>query len=77
MPDWHEIQSNGAGDGSRTRDLKLGKLALFQLSYTRNPLIWLTLFRISVKGVFFLKKALQKCKNPSEISAIFARSGCP
>jgi len=29
-------------------------------------LIWLTLFRISVKGVFFLIKALQKCKNPSK-----------
>ena len=25
----------GAGDGVRTRDLKLGKLALYQLSYTR------------------------------------------
>ena len=26
----------GAGDGSRTRDLKLGKLALYQLSYARS-----------------------------------------
>ena len=25
----------GAGDGVRTRDLKLGKLVLYQLSYTR------------------------------------------
>ena len=25
----------GAGDGSRTRDLKFGKLVLYQLSYTR------------------------------------------
>jgi hypothetical protein len=26
---------NGAGDGYRTRDIKLGKLALYQLSYAR------------------------------------------
>ena len=26
---------NGAGDGSRTRDPKLGKLVLYQLSYAR------------------------------------------
>ena len=26
---------NGAGNGGRTRDLKLGKLALYQLSYAR------------------------------------------
>ena len=25
----------GAGDGARTRDIKLGKLALYQLSYAR------------------------------------------
>ncbi len=27
---------NGAGGGIRTRDLNLGKVALYQLSYTRN-----------------------------------------
>src|SRR5262245_48109175 len=27
--------NNGAGNGVRTRDLKLGKLALYQLSYAR------------------------------------------
>ncbi len=26
----------GADDGSRTRDLELGKLSLYQLSYVRN-----------------------------------------
>ena len=26
----------GAGNGGRTRDLKLGKLALYQLSYARE-----------------------------------------
>ena len=26
---------HGAGNGGRTRDLKLGKLALYQLSYAR------------------------------------------
>ncbi len=25
-----------AGDGARTRDIKLGRLALYQLSYSRN-----------------------------------------
>ena len=28
-------EKNGAGNGVRTRDLKLGKLALYQLSYAR------------------------------------------
>ena len=27
----------GAGNGTRTRDIKLGKLALYQLSYARSP----------------------------------------
>ena len=27
----------GAGNGTRTRDIKLGKLALYQLSYARIP----------------------------------------
>ena len=30
-----ERNENGAGNGVRTRDLKLGKLALYQLSYRR------------------------------------------
>ncbi len=30
----------GAGDGSRTRDTKLGKLVLYQLSYARVELIY-------------------------------------
>ena len=29
----------GAGDGVRTHDIQLGKLALYQLSYTRGVLI--------------------------------------
>src|SRR5690349_930206 len=29
-------KDNGAGNGVRTRDLKLGKLALYQLSYARG-----------------------------------------
>ena len=28
--------NSGAGDESRTRDLNLGKVALYQLSYSRN-----------------------------------------
>jgi hypothetical protein len=34
------LHSSKAGDGARTRDLKLGRLALYQLSYSRIvPLI--------------------------------------
>ena len=29
---------DGAGDGIRTRDIDLGKVALYQLSYSRNVL---------------------------------------
>src|SRR5438552_18872301 len=28
---------NGAGDGTRTRDIQLGRLELYQLSYSRSP----------------------------------------
>ncbi len=31
----HSELKNGAGGGIRTRDLNLGKVALYQLSYTR------------------------------------------
>jgi hypothetical protein len=30
------FQRSGAGNESRTRDLNLGKVALYQLSYSRN-----------------------------------------
>ncbi len=29
------MRRNGAGDGIRTRDINLGKVALYQLSYSR------------------------------------------
>ena len=29
-------KKTGAGNGARTRDIKLGKLALYQLSYARS-----------------------------------------
>ncbi len=31
-----KMKRNGAGNGTRTRDIKLGKLALYQLSYARS-----------------------------------------
>ena len=34
QPLWVETQP-GAGDGTRTRDIDLGKVALYQLSYSR------------------------------------------
>ena len=30
-----EFEENGAGEGARTLDIQLGKLMLYQLSYTR------------------------------------------
>jgi hypothetical protein len=33
MGNWN----NGAGNGIRTRDPQLGRLMLYQLSYSRNP----------------------------------------
>ncbi len=35
MPSDYYWYYNGAGDGFRTRDPKLGKLVLYQLSYAR------------------------------------------
>jgi hypothetical protein len=31
-----ELDGHGAGDGIRTRDIDLGKVALYQLSYSRT-----------------------------------------
>ena len=31
----HYIRTGGAGDGARTRHLRLGKAALYQMSYSR------------------------------------------
>ena len=33
------LGKDGAGDGIRTRDIDLGKVALYQLSYSRETLI--------------------------------------
>ncbi len=30
------VELTRAGDGARTRDIKLGRLALYQLSYSRD-----------------------------------------
>ena len=32
-----DSEDSGAGDGIRTRDINLGKVALYQLSYSRSP----------------------------------------
>ena len=36
QPEW-AYKKVGAGNEIRTRDTKLGKLVLYQLSYARNP----------------------------------------
>ncbi len=33
------MKKNGAGNGAQTRDLCLGKAALYQLSYSRKQLV--------------------------------------
>ncbi len=35
---WPESHGEGAGEGTRTLDIQLGKLTLYQLSYTRTGL---------------------------------------
>ena len=42
---------NGAGDESRTRDLNLGKVALYQLSYSRIEKRDFTDFKKYVKSL--------------------------
>jgi hypothetical protein len=41
---------NGAGNGARTRGIKLGKLALYQLSYARFSGIIIKELRRQVKS---------------------------
>ena len=36
------LEIAGAGNGARTRDIKLGKLALYQLSYARSLILYVT-----------------------------------
>ncbi len=51
----------GAENESRTRDLNLGKVALYQLSYFRKILCFLGESECKVRKVFFIcKKILQK-----------------
>ena len=40
----------GAGDGTRTRDPELGRLALYQLSYSRSPNIDLAIIHKDLAG---------------------------
>ena len=42
--------SYGAGDEARTRYLHLGKVALYQMSYTRDNERYFTTFSALVKG---------------------------
>ena len=48
-----------AGDGIRTRDSKLGKLALYQLSYTRISILILYV-SISKERAIFVNKKFKK-----------------
>ena len=46
---WHQT---GAGDEARTRYLHLGKVALYQMSYTRDNEGIIPYLRLSVKSYF-------------------------
>ena len=60
----------GAGDGTRTRDIQLGRLELYQLSYSRS---WWTDRLMVEGGGFEPPKAM-----PTDLqSAPFGRSGTP
>ena len=39
-PEGGRRRRNGAGDGTRTRDIQLGRLELYQLSYSRSSVEW-------------------------------------
>ena len=41
---------NGAGDGTRTRDIQLGKLTFYQLNYTRKNFVSSSSCEIFVRG---------------------------
>lgn len=54
--------SHGAGDGGRTRDTKLGKLVLYQLSYARPLTLIILHFMVCYKNLssFFMRRALSQ-----------------
>ncbi len=49
------LQKNGAGEGTRTLDINLGKVALYQLSYTREKRGKNTRQTEKVNGTFCLQ----------------------
>ncbi len=53
MPPRIKLMKNGADDGSRTRDLRLGKATLYQLSYVRmlDKKIWCGREDLNLHGV--------------------------
>jgi hypothetical protein len=56
------VEEIGAGDGIRTRDIDLGKVALYQLSYSRSR-----------EGNFIILERGRRCQtvcNPLETKAL-------
>ena len=73
---------SGAGDGVRTRDTKLGKLVLYQLSYARNlkadssdkpKLIYQTACEIIASRFYYFKMILELLRLPRTSLASAAR----
>jgi hypothetical protein len=53
-------KKTGAGNGTRTRDINLGKVALYQLSYSRPQInIMLSLFAVKFNPLLEQRKSSQ------------------
>ena len=51
---------HGAGNGIQTRDLRLGKATLYQLSYSRERASWLSIWAIQIARPQNAKSRIQK-----------------
>src|ERR1043165_5384690 len=70
------VHSNRAGEGTRTLDNQLGRLELYQLSYTRNTRVTLDLVSFSCRGWWTVVDSNHGRHKPADLqSAPFGRSG--
>jgi hypothetical protein len=58
-----------AGNGTRTRDINLGKVALYQLSYSRTPEKNIRTLRVTCKEPFDTQEALKYTRSSPESQA--------
>jgi hypothetical protein len=63
----------GAGDGSRTRDMQLGRLPLYQLSYSRPRIVSLASQAVAASPILepsLPRRALRLMARMEEVSAL-------